>query len=415
MMKIMMTHLNDRRLAATPIGLTCMSDVYVSHAKNAEIWDVNGNRYIDFATGSSTMNVGHSHPKVVEALHKQVDAFTHTFFQQIPYESYVALAERLNRIVPHKFQQKTFLSTDGAGSVENAVKLAKAYTKRNGVITFHGGFHGRTHYTSTLAGKLAAKSGTPATEVYHLPFPSPIDGVTTSDTVKASVALFKHVVKATDIAAIVIEPVQGEGGFRVAPLELMIWLRDMCTHNGIVLIADEVQTGFGRTGMMFAMEHYNINADITCMSKSIAAGVPMSAVTGRADIMDSLPLGGTYGGNPLACAAAHAVLDIIDDDVLTRSNELGLRIERYLLDLKDEYPFITCVRGIGSMMAIEIDTSTRCKDIQRIARDMGLVLVTAGTGITNNVIRFLYPLTIEDDVFEEALDILKRAIDATQS
>ena len=410
-----MTHLNDRRLAATPVGLTCMSDVYVSHAKNAEIWDVNGNRYIDFATGSSTMNVGHSHPKVVEALHKQVDAFTHTFFQQLPYESYVALAERLNRIVPHKFQQKTFLSTDGAGSVENAVKLAKAYTKRNAVIAFHGGFHGRTHYTSTLAGKLAAKCGTPATEVYHVPFPSTIDRVTTSDTIKALESLFKHVIKSTDVAAIIIEPVQGEGGFRVAPLELMMWLRDMCTHNGIVLIADEVQTGFGRTGVMFAMEHYNITADITCMSKSIAAGVPMSAVTGRADIMDSLPLGGTYGGNPLACAAAHAVLDIIDDSVLARSNELGLRIERYLLDLKDQYPFITCVRGIGSMMAIEIDTSTRCKDIQRIARDMGLVLVTAGTGIANNVIRFLYPLTIEDDVFEEGLDILKRAIDATQS
>lgn len=407
--------LNERRLAATPIGLTCMSDVYVSHAKNAEIWDVNGNRYIDFATGSSTMNVGHSHPKVAEALHKQVDAFTHTFFQQIPYESYVTLAERLNDIVPHKFQQKTFLSTDGATAVENAIKLAKAYTKRNGVIAFHGGFHGRTHYTSTLAGKLAAKSGTAATEVYHIPFPSTIDGVTTNDTIKALKSLFKHVVKSTSIAAIIIEPVQGEGGFRVAPLELMIWLRDVCTHNGIVFIVDEVQSGFGRTGKMFAMEHYNINADITCMSKSIAAGVPMSAVTGRADIMDSTPLGGTYGGNPLACVAAHAVLDIINDDVLARSNELGLRMETHLRHLKDQHTFIICVRGLGSMMAIELDTSTRCKDIQRVARDMGLILVTAGADSTNNVIRFLYPLTIEDDVFEEGLDILKRAIDATQS
>lgn len=409
-----MQSIADRRKQATPIGLACMSDIYISHAKGAEVWDVEGKRYIDFATGSSTMNVGHSHPKVVEALHKQVDAFTHTFFQQLPYESYVALAERLNHIVPHKFQQKTFFTSDGAGSVENAIKLAKAYTKRNAVVAFHGGFHGRTHYTSTLAGKLVAKSGTPATEVYHIPFPSTIDRVTTNDTIKALESLFKHVIKSTDVAAIVIEPVQGEGGFRVAPLELMMWLRSTCTHNGIVLIADEVQTGFGRTGKMFAMEHYNISADITCMSKSIAAGVPMSAVTGRAEIMDSLPLGGTYGGNPLACAASHSVLDIIDDNVLARSNELGLRMETCLRHMRDEYSFITCVRGIGSMMAIELDTSTRCKDIQHIARDMGLILVTAGTGSANNVIRFLYPLTIEDDVFEEGLDILKRAIHATQ-
>ena len=414
-MMAIMTTINERRLAATPKGLTCMSDIFVSHAQNAEIWDVNGNRYIDFATGSSTMNVGHSHPTVVGALRKQIGAFTHTFFQQLPYESYVTLAERLNRVVPHKFPQKTFFTTDGAGSVENAVKLAKAYTKRNAVVAFHGGFHGRTHYVSTLAGKLTAKSGTPATEVYHIPFPSAIDRVTTNDTIIALEALLKHVVKSTDIAAIVIEPVQGEGGFRVAPLELMIWLRSTCTHNGIVLIADEVQSGFGRTGKMFAMEHYNVYADITCMSKSIAAGVPMAAVTGRAEIMDSLSLGGTYGGNPLACVAAHAVLDIINDGLLERSSELGERMEVCLRHLREEYTFITCVRGLGSMMAIELDTSTRCKDIQRIARDMGLILITAGAGSTNNVIRFLYPLTIEDDVFEEGLDILKRAIDATQS
>jgi len=282
------------------------------------------------------------------------------------------------------------------------------------VVTFHGGFHGRTHYASTLAGKLTAKSGTPAAEVYHIPFPSAIDRVTTNDTIIALEALFKHVVKSTDIAAIVIEPVQGEGGFRVAPLELMVWLRSTCTHNGIVLIADEVQSGFGRTGKMFAMEHYNVYADITCMSKSIAAGVPMAAVTGRAEIMDSLPLGGTYGGNPLACVAAHAVLDIINDGLLERSSELGKRMEMCLRQLREEYTFITCVRGLGSMTAIELDTSTRCKDVQRIARDMGLILVTAGAGSANNVIRFLYPLTIEDDVFEEGLDILKRAIDATQ-
>ena len=410
-----MTTINERRLAATPKGLTCMSDIFVSHAQNAEVWDVNGNRYIDFATGSSTMNVGHSHPTVVGALRKQIGAFTHTFFQQLPYESYVTLAERLNSLVPHRFQQKTFFATDGAGSVENAIRLAKAYTKRNVVIAFHGAFHGRTHFTSTLTGKLAVKAGTPSTEVYHLPFPSAIDGVSTNDTITALESLFKYVIKSTDVAAIIIEPVQGEGGFRVAPLELMIWLRSTCTHNGIVLIADEVQSGFGRTGKMFAMEHYNVYADITCMSKSIAAGIPMSAVTGRADIMDSIPLGGTFGGNPLACVAAHVVLDIIDDGLLERANDLGANIELFLRHLQNQYACVKSVRGLGSMMAIELDTSTRCKDIQRIARDMGLILITAGTGSANNVIRFLYPLTIEDDVFEEGLDILKRAIDATQS
>lgn len=391
-----------------------MSDIYVSHAQNAEVWDVNGNRYIDFATGSSTMNVGHSHPTVVGALRKQIGAFTHTFFQQLPYESYVTLAERLNRLVPHKFPQKTLLTTDGAGAVENAIKLAKAYTKRNAVIAFHGGFHGRTHYTSTLAGKIIAKTGTPATEVYHIPFPSKSDGVSFEDTVIALESLFKYVVKPTSIAAIIIEPVQGEGGFRVAPLDLMMWLRTTCTHNGIVMIADEIQSGFGRTGKMFAMEHYNIYPDITCMSKSLAAGIPMSAVTGRADIMDSAPLGGTYGGNPLACVAAHAVLDIIDDGVLERANDLGCAMEIFLRHLQNQYACIKSVRGLGSMMAIEIDTVENCKAIQKAARDNGLILVTAGT-VTNNVIRFLYPLTIEDDVFEEGLDMFKRAIDATQS
>ena len=412
----MMQTISDRRKNALPIGLSCMSDIYVSHAKNAEIWDVEGKRYIDFATGTSTMNVGHSHPLVVDALHKQVDAFTHTFFQQLPYESYVSLCERLNNLRRSKHKQKTMLCTDGAGSVENAIKLAKAYTKRNAVVAFHGGFHGRTHYTSTLAGKVSYKTGAPANEVYHLPFPSSIDDVSLEDTINAFNSLVKHVVAATNIAAIIIEPIQGECGFRVAPLELMLWLRWTCTQNGIVLIADEVQTGFGRTGKMFAMNHFSVESDITCMSKSIAAGIPMSAITGRADIMDSLEaggLGGTYNGNPLGCVAAHAVLDIIDDELCDRAMQLGERLRSFLEVIRYHDSRIMDIRGLGSMIALQLDDIATVKKIQQMARDEGLILISGG--LDGNVIRFLYPLTIEDDTFNEGLNILKKVLNATQS
>jgi 4-aminobutyrate aminotransferase len=412
----MIEQLTQRRIDAVARGLTIMSDIYVSHAKNAEVWSVDGRHFIDFATGTSTMNVGHSHPKVVSALHNQIDKFTHSFFQQLPYESYITLAERLNKIVPGDFSKKTVLFTDGAGAVENAIKIAKVYTNRSGVISFNGAFHGRTLFTSTLAGKVAPyKSGlgTPAPETYQVPFPSLIDGVTLADTSLAFKQLFKHVVDPARIAAIIVEPVQGEGGFRPATKELMQLIRSICDEHGIVMIADEIQSGYGRTGKMFAMEHFDVSADLTTMSKSIAAGIPMSAVTGKAEIMDSTVsggLGGTYNGNPLACVAALAVLDIIEEEqLLLRSQILGKQLLDFLHELKNKYSQITDVRGIGSMIAVELLDITTTKAIQSHARQHGLILITAG--VNSNVIRFLYPLTITDDVFSKGLKILSDSIE----
>lgn len=419
----MSSTLTERRVAAIPKGLTVMSDIFVDHAVNAEIWDVEGNRYIDFATGTSTLNVGHSHPKIIDALHKQVDRFTHTFFQQLPYESYVQITERLNQLVPGDFTKKTALFTDGAGAVENALKIAKAYTKRSGIISFNGGFHGRTLFTSSIAGKVAPYKnnlGSPVGEVYQIPFPSNIDNVTLDDTKQALGQLFKYVVDPNRIAAIIVEPIQGEGGFRPATAQLMQYIRNICNEHNIVMIADEVQSGFGRTGKLFAMEHFDVCADITVMSKSIAAGIPMSAVTGRVDIMDSPEaggLGGTYNGNPLGCVAANMVLDIIEEEkLLSRATMLGNVLQDFLHNLQKEYPHIADVRGLGAMFAVEICNKgvpdiALTKAIQKHARDTGLILITAG--VNSNVIRFLYPLTIPESVFNEALEIFSKAVKET--
>ena len=411
----MIEELNSRRLDATPKGLSVMSNIYVSHAKNAEVWDQTGRRYIDFATGTSTMNVGHSHPKIVRVLHEQIDKFTHTFFQQLPYESYINLAERLNKLVPGNFPKKTALFTDGAGAVENAVKIAKVFTKRSGVISFHGCFHGRTLFTASIAGKVAPYKnnlGTPAGEVYQIPFPSLVDKITLEETKKCLYQLFKHVVDPKNIAAIIIEPVQGEGGFRPASTELFQFVRQTCDQHGIVMVVDEVQSGFGRTGKLFASEHFNIDPDLVVMSKSIAAGIPMSAVTGKAEIMDSTQpggLGGTYNGNPLGCVSACAVLDIIEEEnLLDKSLVLGNIILSKLQPLISEYSQITDIRGIGSMVAIEFETTQLAQQIQKLARDHGLILITAG--VNSNVIRFLHPLTIQPELLTEGLDILTNAI-----
>lgn len=416
-----MNELANRRNLAVPVGLTVMADIFISHAKNAEVWDVDGNRYIDFATGSSTMNVGHSHPKVVDALHAQVDKFTHTFFQQLPYEPYVDLCEKLNTLVPGNFKKRTALFTDGSGAVENAIKIAKSYTNRSGVIAFHGGFHGRTYMSSTVTGKVSPYKinlGTPAPEVYHVPFPSEIDNVSINDSIAGLSNLFKFVVDPNTIAAIIIEPVQGEGGFRVAPQALMQHLRTVCDTYGIVFIADEVQTGFGRTGKFFAMEHYNVTSDITVMSKSIGAGIPLAAVTGKEDIMNAQHvggIGGTYNGNPLGCVAGNAVIDIINsENLLTKSIKLGT-ITRECLNLqKLKYSEIADVRGIGSMTAIEIHDSNGpstelARKIQRRARENGLILIMAGVNMSS--IRFLYPLTISEETLQEGLRILEKTLE----
>lgn len=394
-------NLSDRRQLATPRGMATMCDIYVDYAKNAELWDVDGNRYIDFATGTSTMIVGHGHPKVLEAIHKQVDKFTHTFFQQIQYESYVTLCERLNAIVPCTHEKRTALFTDGAGAVENAIKIAKAYTNRSGIISFHGAYHGRTYLTTSIGGKSEPYKtylGAPAPEVYQLPFDD------SYETEQALYNLFKYTVKPDKIAAIIVEPVQGEAGFRVAREGLMQTIRNVCDKHGIVFITDEVQSGFGRTGKMFAMDYSRTRSDLTVMSKAIGAGIPLSAVTGDVRIMNAMEpggLGGTYNGNPIACAAAHAVLDIIEEEnLLRRSLELGEYLHSSLQKL---------THGIGSMRAIRFDSTEEMRAVQKKARDNGLILT--GCGIDTNVLRFLYPLTIEMNVLDEAIDIFKDALD----
>ncbi|MGC1505600.1 MAG: 4-aminobutyrate--2-oxoglutarate transaminase, partial [Sulfitobacter sp.] len=407
-----------RRSAAISNGIGLMHPIFSQHAENAEIWDADGNRFIDFAAGIAVTNCGHRHPDIVAAIAGQLAAFTHTCQHVAPYENMIELAERLNAIVPGDGPLKTAFFTSGAEAVENAVKLARAFTGRDGVIAFGGGFHGRTFMGMSLTGKIApykAGFGAMMPGVHHIPMPKSLSG-TNEDTARAGMtALFKESVEASRIAAIIIEPVQGEGGFYQAPDALLVALRALCDEHGILLIADEVQTGFARTGKMFAMEHSSVNADLTAMAKGLAGGMPLSAVTGRADIMDHVGLGsigGTYGGNPLAVAASLAVLDIIEKEGLcTRANMLGTVLRDRLNSLRAQVPEIAEVRGPGFMVAVEFrDPLTNAplgalaNGVKEEARVRGLLLLTCGAD--GNVVRFLAPLTIPQDHFDEALDIL---------
>ena len=420
------TEVNDRRSAAVSRGVGVMTQVYVERAENAEVWDIEGKRYIDFAAGIAVVNTGHRHPKVIAAIEKQLASFTHTCHQVLPYENYVALAERLNEAVPGDFAKKTVFVTTGAEAVENAVKVARVATGHNAVIAFSGGFHGRTFMGMSLTGKVAPYKlgfGAMMPEVFHVPFPVDLHGVSTDDALNGIHKLFKADLDPTRVAAIIIEPVQGEGGFYQAPAALMRGLRDLCDEHGILLIADEVQTGFARTGALFAMEHYDVSADITTMAKGLAGGMPLAALTGRADVMDAAApggLGGTYGGNPLGIAAAHAVMDVIDEeDLCDRAIVLGSRLKQRLESLRETTPQISDVRGPGFMIAVEFDTAdgkgpdaafaARVKDE---AMKRGLILLTCG--VYGNVIRFLAPITVPDDVFAEALDIIEESINAAK-
>ncbi|HUH59555.1 MAG TPA: 4-aminobutyrate--2-oxoglutarate transaminase [Candidimonas sp.] len=410
-------HWQDRKNAAIPngIGITC--DFYAERALNAELWDMEGRRYIDFAAGIAVANTGHCHPRIVQAIQAQLIAFTHTAFQVAPYRSYVELAEQINRLTPGNHPKKTAFFTTGAEAVENAVKIARVATGRTGVIAFSGAFHGRTFMGMALTGKVAPYKqdfGPLPAEVYHLPFPSTLDGVTTQDSLKALDLLFKADISPNRVAAIIVEPVQGEGGFNVAPPELLRALRERCDEYGILLIADEVQTGFARTGRMFAIEHSGVVPDLITMAKSLAGGMPLSGVCGRAELMDAAPrgsLGGTYAGNPLAVASALAVLEVIESEqLIARSEELGARLRGVFADMG--HPGVAEVRGLGAMVAAEMrDPKTGLPDpetaarIQRQALDRGLVLLTCGSH--GHVIRFLFPLTIQDDVLAEGLGILK--------
>ena len=414
--------LHNRRLAATPRGIGVMANFFIERALNAEVWDVEGKRYIDFAGGIAVLNTGHRHPKMVAAIEAQLQRFTHTCYQVLPYESYVTLAERINTLTPGSHAKKTCFFSSGAEAVENAIKIARAYTGRPGIIAFSGAFHGRTMMGCALTGKVAPYKigfGPFPAEIYHAPFPVDLHGVSVEDSIKAIHTLFKSDIDPKRVAAIILEPVQGEGGFYVTPPALMQALRNECDEHGILLIYDEVQTGFGRTGKLFAAEHYDVMPDIITMAKSMAGGTTLSAVCGKAEVMDGPApggLGGTYAGNPLAIAAAHAVIDIIEQEQLVaRANVLGDRLVARLKKAQKNNPTIKDVRGLGSMIAVEFyDPSTNqpsmeiTKQVQQAALAEGLILLTCG--VYTNALRFLYPLTIQDAVFDEALDILDRAL-----
>lgn len=416
--------LNTRRSLATPRGIGVMCDFYAVRGSNATLWDTTGKEYIDFAGGIAVLNTGHCHPRIKAAIAAQLDCFTHTAYQIVPYEGYISLAERINSIAPITGLKKTAFFTTGVEAVENAVKIARSYTGRSGVIAFTGSFHGRTMLGMALTGKVAPYKlsfGPMPGDIYHLPFPSATQDVSVADSLKALDFLFKADIDPKRVAAIIIEPIQGEGGFNVTPPELMTALRKVCDEHGILLIADEVQTGFGRTGKMFAMEHHTVEADIITMAKSLGGGMPISGVVGRAEVMDGPAaggLGGTYAGNPLAVAAAHAVLDVIRDEKLCeRATILGQRLTNRLNTLRATCPAIADVRGLGSMVAVELndpDTgepdAAKVKAIQEKALAQGLLLLSCG--VYGNVLRFLYPLTIPDDQFASALDILSNVLAA---
>ena len=413
---------HQRRLAVTPRGVAVMADFFIDHAKNAEFWDIEGRRFIDFGGGIAVLNTGHCHPRIQSAIAAQLQRFTHTCYQVVPYAEYVALAERIVDITPIDGPKKAAFFSTGAEAIENAIKIARSATGRGGVIAFGGAFHGRSLFAVALTGKVQpykAGFGPFPPEIYHLPFPCHCASL--DETKRAMAHLFKSDIEPTRVAAIVFEPVQGEGGFNVIQKAAVEWLRALCDEHGILLIADEVQTGFARTGKMFAMEHFGVSPDLMTMAKSMAGGTTLSAVVGRTAIMDAPApggLGGTYAGNPLAIAASHAVLDIMRDERLPeRANVLGARLLSRLQKLQLSNKTMGDVRGLGAMIACEfVDAQSgapdadRTKQIQQAALKRGLLLLTCG--VYGNVLRFLFPLTIEDTVFEEALAILDDVIGA---
>lgn len=418
-----MDNLIVRMRDAIPGGASVMCDWFAQQAQNATIKTTDGREFIDFAGGIGVLNTGHRHPKVVAAVQKQLDAFTHTAFQIVPYESYVVLAERINRLVPIAGKVKSQFFCSGAEAVENAVKIARAYTKRNGIIAFGGAFHGRTLMTLALTGKVLpyqADFGAMPASVYHALYPVATQNISVADAVKSIKRIFKSDIAPHDVAAIILEPVQGEGGFNVCPPEFMRAVREICDEHGILLIADEVQSGFGRTGKLFAMEHYDVKPDLMTMAKSIAGGFVLSGVAGRAEVMDAPRrggLGGTYAGNPLSVAAALAVLDVMEEENLCqRSEQLGQRLQDFLQSLNA--PEVTEIRGLGSMVAVEFGDDDNpnaafAAKVQKIAMENQLLLLTCGAH--GNVIRFLYPLTIEDADFERAMAVLKLAIEQARA
>ena len=405
-----------------PRGLSTAHPIVVARAQGAEIWDVDGNLFIDFVGGIGVMNVGHAHPRVVRAIQAQLERLTHTSIQVASYEPYVRLAERLNAIAPVPGPAKTLLLSTGAEAVENAVKIARAATGRPAIVAFGLGFHGRTLLGMSLTGKVHPYRdgfGPFAPDVYHTRFPYAYRGVDTRAALDSLEHLFLTEAEPERVAAVIIEPVLGEGGFVPAPLDFLRSLRELTSSHGILLIADEIQSGFGRTGRMFAVEHAGIEPDMITSAKSLAGGMPLSAVTGRADVMDGPTpggLGGTYAGNPLACAAALAVLEVFHDEgLLLRAETIGRRLTDFFTDLQGRDARIGDVRGLGAMVGVELVTNAtdRAPDgalaarVVAAARRRGLLLLTAGS--SGQVIRVLVPLIIADELLDRALVILSEA------
>lgn len=417
------TELLERKEAAVPAGVGHTVPVHAVAAGGGVVVDADGNSLIDLGSGIAVTTVGNSHPAVVAAVQQQVAAFTHTCFMISPYEPYIAVAEALNRLTPGDHAKKTVLFNSGAEAVENAIKIARKATGRQAVVAFDHAYHGRTNLTMALTAKsMPYKSGFGpfASEIYRAPMSYPLrDGLSGADAAARAIALIEKQVGADNLAAVLIEPIQGEGGFIVPAEGFLPALAQWCRENGVVFIADEVQTGFARTGAMFASELFGIVPDLVTTAKGIAAGLPLAAVTGRAELMDAAHpggLGGTYGGNPLACAAALAAIDVYERENLTaRARQLGDVLRARLETIRSADPRVGEVRGRGAMMAIEfVDPATGAPDgalaaeVARASIAEGVIVLTCGT--YGNVIRFLPPLSIPDALLEEGLDVLAAAL-----
>ncbi len=412
------TELQVRREQAVPAGVATMLPIFAAKARNAEIWDVEGKRYIDFAGGIAVVNTGHNHPKIIDAVKAQLDCFSHTCFQITPYANYIELAEKLNDLVPGDSPKQTIFLSTGAEAVENAIKIARAHTGRSGIIAFSGGFHGRTMMGMALTGKVVPYKvgfGPFPSDVFHAPFPNEYLGYSVDQALAALEGIFASDIDPARVAAMIIEPVQGEGGFNIASPRFLKALRKKCDEHGILLIMDEIQTGFARTGRMFATEYAGIEPDMITLAKSLAGGFPLSAVTGRKEVMQSAKpggLGGTYAGSPTAIAAALAVLDIIEQEkLIERSHVLGEMIAGHLKQMSE----LNCmgeVRQLGAMVALELikdndpmqADADLAKALVQAAAKAGLILLSCGT--RGNIIRFLAPLTISDDLLAEGMTIL---------
>ncbi|MEM9122518.1 MAG: 4-aminobutyrate--2-oxoglutarate transaminase [Pseudomonadota bacterium] len=414
-----------RRHAAVARGVSTMMPIFADRAENSEVWDVEGRRYIDFAGGIAVLNFGHRHPKIMAAIEAQLQRFTHTAFQVLGYESYIDLAERLNKLAPGDGPNKTFFASTGAEAVENSIKIARAYTKRPGIVAFTGAFHGRTMFTGALTGKVVpykAGFGPFPSDIYRLPFPAAAHGLDDDHTMLTLDWLFKTDVEADKVAAIIIEPVQGEGGFHVASPAFLQALRAKCDEHGILLISDEIQAGIARTGKYFAIEHSGVVPDMITVAKSLAGGIPLAGVVGRADIMDAPApggLGGTYGGNPIGCAAALAVLDLIEEEgMLARSLHIGELVSGMVRDMGQKFQTVELrnLRGLGAMVGFDICNRADGAPLAPFTKELvaacladGLIILPCG--MTGNTIRLLMPLTASDDLITDGMKIIERNIE----